>query len=238
MSGIESSEDSDQGIPLAKEEQHPSEADPIWFYASDNEQKGPFSKQVMKEKIEEGVILPDDLVWKQGMPDWVPAKSLTELFDVRLLHKHRISANLEDAEEAPVPPPKNRKSKANAKKSKETWEKPEIVFPKWVPPILAEPWIYAPWMMRVTGRVCLLFGVLIFLISIPLLLWGMSWFTGFAFMLLIFVLGEMGATLLEALSKLQETLQEQTLYFQEVAEEKASPVETKEKREKPELPKV
>lgn len=39
------------------------------------ERKGPMSEQEIEDLIDLGSILPDDLVWSESMPDWVPARS-------------------------------------------------------------------------------------------------------------------------------------------------------------------
>ena len=43
-----------------------------WFYAVRNEQKGPVPEEEFRALVALGVIRPDSLVWREGMPDWVP----------------------------------------------------------------------------------------------------------------------------------------------------------------------
>ena len=51
-----------------------------WFYVENEAEVGPVSSQVIKQKVREGVIGPEDEVWKEGLPDWVPARKIKGLF--------------------------------------------------------------------------------------------------------------------------------------------------------------
>ena len=44
-----------------------------WFYASDGEQKGPFSEVELREFIVRGTVRPTTLVWGEGMSEWTKA---------------------------------------------------------------------------------------------------------------------------------------------------------------------
>ncbi len=44
-----------------------------WFLARDGQQHGPISAAEMSKIVELGYLLPTDLVWRQGLPDWQPA---------------------------------------------------------------------------------------------------------------------------------------------------------------------
>ena len=55
--------------------------DPIqWFYAKDGRQLGPVSSADMRRLAEQGVLGPDDLIWREGLEDWVPASRIKNLF--------------------------------------------------------------------------------------------------------------------------------------------------------------
>jgi len=43
-----------------------------WFYAIDQEQKGPVSEEEFHQLVRAGTIKPKTLVWQEGMPRWVP----------------------------------------------------------------------------------------------------------------------------------------------------------------------
>lgn len=42
-----------------------------WFYAQGNEPTGPISDEEFAQRVAQGVIQPNTLVWKEGMPQWV-----------------------------------------------------------------------------------------------------------------------------------------------------------------------
>jgi GYF domain 2 len=44
-----------------------------WFYASDGQQKGPFSEIQFRELIAQGVVRPTTQVWSDGMSEWTKA---------------------------------------------------------------------------------------------------------------------------------------------------------------------
>jgi hypothetical protein len=52
-----------------------------WYYARDNKQNGPVSAVELKRLATAGEIKPDDLVWREGMAEWSPAKNVRGLFD-------------------------------------------------------------------------------------------------------------------------------------------------------------
>jgi hypothetical protein len=51
-----------------------------WYYARDDQQFGPVSATQLKELAEAGDLLPDHLVWREGMDDWAAAARLKGLF--------------------------------------------------------------------------------------------------------------------------------------------------------------
>ena len=52
---------------------------PDFFVAVNDLQTGPFSKYVLSQMVQSGQLLPETLVWKQGMPNWIPAGQVSEL---------------------------------------------------------------------------------------------------------------------------------------------------------------
>jgi hypothetical protein len=44
-----------------------------WFYASEGQQKGPFSEAEFREFIAQGIVRPTTLVWGEGMSEWTKA---------------------------------------------------------------------------------------------------------------------------------------------------------------------
>ena len=53
-----------------------------WYYAHGNKQLGPVSSAELKHLATIGELLPDDLVWREGLAEWAPARSVRGLFDV------------------------------------------------------------------------------------------------------------------------------------------------------------
>ena len=49
-----------------------------WFYEKDGEQKGPVSESTLRGLLADGTIRPTNLVWREGMADWLPYASALE----------------------------------------------------------------------------------------------------------------------------------------------------------------
>lgn len=52
----------------------------VWYYVVNGVQTGPVSWTELKEAAATGKLSPPDLVWKEGEADWVPARTVAELF--------------------------------------------------------------------------------------------------------------------------------------------------------------
>jgi TM2 domain-containing membrane protein YozV len=57
-----------------------SSSDDNWYYAQNNERRGPVSFARLKAMAADGWLNRDDLVWRQGMANWVPARDAEGLF--------------------------------------------------------------------------------------------------------------------------------------------------------------
>lgn len=55
-------------------------SDAVWYYAHGDKEQGPVTLVQLKGLIQANKLLPDDLVWKDGMDDWVAAESVPGLF--------------------------------------------------------------------------------------------------------------------------------------------------------------
>jgi hypothetical protein len=51
-----------------------------WFYHKDGQQFGPFTAVELRALASNGTLGPDDLVWKAGMTEWLPAGKVKGLF--------------------------------------------------------------------------------------------------------------------------------------------------------------
>jgi hypothetical protein len=51
-----------------------------WYYAKGNQKFGPVESAELKRLASASVLLPEDLVWKEGQPKWVRASIIKGLF--------------------------------------------------------------------------------------------------------------------------------------------------------------
>ena len=66
-----------------------------YFYARGEEQFGPVSGGQLKALATSGELEPTDLVWKEGMPDWVEARRIKGVVSPRRSDSstHKTDAN-------------------------------------------------------------------------------------------------------------------------------------------------
>jgi uncharacterized membrane protein len=50
-----------------------------WYYATDGEQKGPFTDAAFLKLIDDGVVGSSTLVWNETMTDWLPKRNLNDV---------------------------------------------------------------------------------------------------------------------------------------------------------------
>ena len=55
----------------------------LWFYSVDEQQLGPVDINTLHQLAKTDVISPDSLVWREGLPDWIPACDVPGLINVR-----------------------------------------------------------------------------------------------------------------------------------------------------------
>jgi hypothetical protein len=67
-----------------------------WYYQQNGQKHGPVSGTDLKHLVAAGKLQPTDLIWKEGMPKWVSARSVKGLFP---------AASAPVATAAPPPPP-------------------------------------------------------------------------------------------------------------------------------------
>lgn len=51
-----------------------------WFYGQQGSQSGPVDLATLRGMAASGQLQPTDLVWREGMPDWLPASTVPEVF--------------------------------------------------------------------------------------------------------------------------------------------------------------
>ena len=52
---------------------------PVWYFARDDQERGPFTESQMKTLVSAGKLRQFDLVWKEGTSDWVMVSEADEL---------------------------------------------------------------------------------------------------------------------------------------------------------------
>jgi hypothetical protein len=51
-----------------------------WYYADNGQQMGPVSAFELRALLAKGAVKPDDLVWRDGLSNWIPASQARELW--------------------------------------------------------------------------------------------------------------------------------------------------------------
>ncbi len=84
-----------------------------WYLARDDQQFGPYSLEQMKEFARKGRLLPQDLVWNEGLSEWVLASKIPELFGENssivpnsstphtVKHDYKAEENIHESESKP-----------------------------------------------------------------------------------------------------------------------------------------
>ena len=54
-----------------------------WYYSKGGERLGPVTTAQLKELAAKGELAPSDLIWKEGMADWIGASKTQNLFPSR-----------------------------------------------------------------------------------------------------------------------------------------------------------
>lgn len=52
-----------------------------WFYARGDQQDGPVSGAHLKQLAASGKLRPDDRIWREGLPDWVEARTIKSIWN-------------------------------------------------------------------------------------------------------------------------------------------------------------
>lgn len=65
----------------------PQVAESVFYLVVDNAQAGPFKQEDIQLLVKKGLIKPDTLVWKTGMPQWLPASQVPEINKMFIMAK-------------------------------------------------------------------------------------------------------------------------------------------------------
>jgi hypothetical protein len=92
-----------------------------WFYTTNKQQMGPVSWKELLELAEVGILKPQDLVWTEGMDDWVKAINQKGLF-ADSSAEEAVSAGKKSSYTRPKPPPGRRTRRADDEEDEEDEE--------------------------------------------------------------------------------------------------------------------
>lgn len=128
-----------------------------WHYTHQGEEHGPVSSSELKQLAAAGGLLPSDLVWKDGLSDWVPA---TKLKGVSFSAPRPTPPRRPPAPKPPVRPPAMRSNttRYDGGQDKNTWVK-GIHNQRFAISVAAGagmlstflPWVHAPIIGSVSG---------------------------------------------------------------------------------------
>jgi uncharacterized protein DUF4339 len=76
-----------------------------WFYAKNDQPCGPVSPAELRKFADEGELHREDLVWREGMGEWIPAGKIKGLFDSNGEGTPQDEAPAGEMAVAPAPPP-------------------------------------------------------------------------------------------------------------------------------------
>ena len=68
-----------------------------WFYSVGDQRQGPVTEDALKQLVADGRLQPTDLVWKDGMADWVEARTVPAFFAAP-----KVEPLPDDVEDRPV----------------------------------------------------------------------------------------------------------------------------------------
>lgn len=79
-------------------------AEAIWYFADGDEERGPVTEAQIRALIGTGNLKQDDLVWKEGMDDWMPARDVPGLFQPAAAKKGESDSPAEEPSPSATPP--------------------------------------------------------------------------------------------------------------------------------------
>ena len=165
-----------------------SQGDDLWYVGRPTGQReGPVSLTVLKQRLAAGHLSAQYLVWRKGMSSWATAQTLPDLFDPQIVRA------------IPPPMPLNWTTRCTAMLESMTRILGQVSF------------------CIMLGRICGILSILVFFLSLLLLYWKMSWFTGALLLGFMFLFGETTGVLLAAIQRIESRLLRQKDSTQEAA---------------------
>ena len=167
-------------------------ASPAWYMThADGPQEGPFDLAEMKRRVRSGELREADLVWQEGMPAWVAARGVPELFGVAPAPQpvQPARAPAPQSVAGQVPPPVTAGPRARS-----SFEAGKIVAP--LDEFLGRPVVY-----RVIGYISGVLALVTLVVSLVAWFWGRTWFDRALLFAVIFFICTGTAAVLEAIQK-------------------------------------
>ncbi len=63
-----------------------------WYYAQGGQQLGPVTSEQLKQLAQTGQLNPTDLIWKDGLAEWTPARKVAGLFSTAAAASHAANS--------------------------------------------------------------------------------------------------------------------------------------------------
>jgi len=167
-------------------------AAPAWYMThADGPQEGPFDLAEMKRRVRSGELREADLVWQEGMPAWVAARGVPELFGVAPAPPTvpPAAAPAPQPAAAQAPPPVMARPRARS-----SFEAGKVVAP--LDEFLARPIVF-----RVIGYISGVLALVTLLVSLVAWFWGRTWFDRALLFAVIFFICTGTAAVLEAIQR-------------------------------------
>ena len=156
-----------------------AEAADRWFFAAGGRgQQGPISFSALKQKAAGGELAREDLVWREGMPKWKRAGDMAGLFG--------------DQPARPGPQPPRLPEKAGTNVSGILGLLQTV-----------RAWPSSSGSLRLCGYVAAGLAGLTLVISLLLSYWHYTWFPGVVLFLLVFIVCQAAAAVLDAVHRLE-----------------------------------
>src|ERR1043166_5203881 len=73
----------------------------MWYYTNEGKQMDPVSMKELKRLVGDGTLKPTDMVWKEGMPRWIRASSMKELFPDPMTALDKFFSHTKDEDKKP-----------------------------------------------------------------------------------------------------------------------------------------
>lgn len=64
----------------------------MWYVNRDKQREGPFSDRQLKDMASSGALRPSDMIWKQGLSGWIPARHVKGLFRASATHMPTVAS--------------------------------------------------------------------------------------------------------------------------------------------------